>query len=166
MSDAQQELIRSLGSSDGPLVEALLDELRSNSLSPSSMAFIYEKYPGLRRKLLLDWFFAQKQDPHQMGNSIEYFLTILLRNRDHGLMKDILLDLRMAGLPISILLDLGQKLDGYRYPRSLRESFPHLAEFNGYLLPNSTHQLSDKAVPELVQFMRAAAEFVDAKHTN
>lgn len=162
--EAQRALIAALGERVRPLAETLLDDVRTNSLSPGLMAFIYERFPGLRRKLLLDWFFAQKRDPHQMGNSIEYFLTIMLvRNRDHGLMKEILLDPRLDGLPVSALFDLGQKLGAYRLPRSLVASFPDLGELCRYYPFNSTYQPGEKTVHEQIQFLRAAAAYVGAE---
>ncbi|MBI2679406.1 MAG: hypothetical protein HYX25_00180 [Candidatus Solibacter usitatus] len=102
---AQRTLVGRLKRGDQPLLEQILSDERAKSLSPGQMAHIYERFPALRRKLLLDWFFAQKQDPRQMGNSIEYFLTIMsLRNQDEALRQAILEDPRFPESPFRALV--------------------------------------------------------------
>lgn len=163
---AQRALIASLASGDSVLVDTLLDDERTKLLSPGLMAFIYEKFPQLRRKTLVDWFYAQRRDPRKMGNSIEYFLTIMeLRNRDHGLMKELLIDPRLDSLPASALLELEQKLSYYRLPPASRTApLPHLNEIVRCVDADSDCRVSEEAMTELTRFLRAGAEYVDAQH--
>jgi hypothetical protein len=158
---AQDAMIKSLTSQDLLRVEALLDDSRSASISPGLMARIYEQFPALQAKLLLDWFFVQKQDPKRAGNSIGYFLRIVSNHRDCGLMREILLDPRLPSLPALTLFTLQQELLGYQIPRAFLASFARTNEFAQYL--NGSAQLSEQALPELLRFLRSAAEFVGPK---
>jgi hypothetical protein len=162
---AQQSLIASLPVEDTATVDTLLDDDRTKLLSPGVMAFVYQRFPRLRRNLLLDWFFGQRHDPQQMGNSIEYFLTILLlRNRDLVLMKAILLDPRLESLPVGALFDLEQKVNRRRMPPSVSSSFQRVNDFAHCASGRGDCQPTENAFPDLIRYLRRAAKYVDAKH--
>ena len=94
-----------------------------------------------------------------MGYSIAYFLIImLLRNHDHPLVKEILLDPRLDGLPVMTLFDLEQKLIQYRLPQALAPSFPHIDEIRRCFDVNSNCQPDEKAVCDLI------GSYVPARH--
>jgi hypothetical protein len=92
-------LIKSLESGDLAMVEALLDDDRSRAVIPRHMALIHEKFPGLRRRDLVDWFYAQKGDPMGRAEGTAYFLTIVTNARAHDLLGEILTDERLPALP-------------------------------------------------------------------
>lgn len=155
-----------LKESDRPLVEELLDDARMGSLSPAAVGEICFRFHGIRRKLLVDCLYAQKEDPMGMGNSIQYFLRALRSGCDHGTYRAILTDARLPKLSLSILVALEQELSYYRIPRELWATFPHERQILEYFAVNSKHELSPEAVPEMIRFLRAAAQYVDERYDN
>jgi hypothetical protein len=163
---AQDYFIASLESTDQPLVEALLDDARLAQLGPEIAAHIYTKFPGIKRELVRDWFFAQKKDPRGAGNSIQYFLRAVLWACDHGTYRGLLADDRLSTLDFSILFELEQELSYYKIPRELWVPFSHQREVIEYFVVGSKHQLSADTIPQLIRLLHAAAGSVDARHTS
>jgi hypothetical protein len=162
--DGGAAVIALLDRSGQPLVEELLDDPRLGTLGPEQISAVYRKFPGIRRKLLVDWLYAQKEDPQGAGNSIEYFLTAVIWACDHATYREILIDARLPKLSLSILFALEQVLSYYNKPSELFLSFPDQREVLQYFAAYSKHELSEEAVPELIRFLRASAEYIDAQH--
>jgi hypothetical protein len=153
-----------LDRTDLPLVNELLDDPRLNRLSPEEISRVCQKFRGIRRTLLLDWFYTRKEDTGPNWNNVDYFLRTVIWGCDHGTFKAILTDDRLPKLSMSSLLPLEQNLLYYKIPREFWTSFTHQKEISRYFAVDSKQELSPEAIPELIGVLRAAAKYVDAQY--